>query len=502
MTKAHCHWINGTWCPSAGPDFASTNPATDAVIWQGSAATKETIDQAVQAALGAFPSWSAMPLVMRAEYLIAFSKRVVAQKEEIAKTISEENGKPLWEALSEVNAIVGKVDLSIAAQAERCPEITRPVPQGNLVVRHRPHGVLAVLGPFNFPGHLPHGHIIPALLAGNTLVFKPSELTPLVGKLLMKCWEEAGLPHGVLNMIQGASSTGQLLTQHPYCAGILFTGSWNTGHALSELWASRPDKILALEMGGNNPLVIGTLSDLPAAAYTIVQSAFITSGQRCTCARRLIVPRGEQGDALIHALLEMVKSLHIAPYTVTPEPFMGPVISIQAAQKIAQAYQQLLNLGGSPLVPLQTLPIGKAFLSPGIVDMTAAIRRFDEEIFGPVLQIFRTDSLEESIDEANNTSYGLSSGLLSDKQEEFDLFSSRIRAGVVNWNTPLTGASSHAPFGGVGRSGNNRPSGYWAADYCSYPTTSLESLKLTLPQQKLPGIGYLPPSHSKEECCG
>ncbi len=133
--------------------------------------------------------------------------------------------------------------------------------------------------------------------------------------------------------------------------------------------------------------------------------------------------------------------------------------------------------------------------------MTAASKRVDEEIFGPVLQLFRTDSLEESIDEANNTSYGLSSGLLSDSQEEFDLFHTRIRAGVINWNTPLTGASGHAPFGGIGRSGNHRPSGYWAADYCSYPTASLESLKLMLPQQKLPGIGYLPPSTSAEECC-
>ncbi len=501
MKQENCHWIDGVWCGSSGALFTSTNPASQTILWQGNEATEETVDQAVKAALSAFMSWSTLSLAMRTEYLLAFGKRVSAQKEEIAKTIAEENGKPLWEALSEVNAIVGKVEVSLAAQAERCPEITRPAPQGNLIVRHRPHGPLAVLGPFNFPGHLPHGHIIPALLAGNTVVFKPSELTPLVGELLMKCWEEAGLPHGVLNLVQGGASTGKYLTHHPYIAGILFTGSWNTGHSLSEMWASRPDKILALEMGGNNPLVVGAITDLAAAAYTIIQSAFITSGQRCTCARRLIVQRGEQGDALISALVEMTKGLHIAPYTASPEPFMGPVVSAQAAQKIQQAYQQLLKLGGTPLLPLKELPLGKAFLSPGIVDMTAASKRVDEEIFGPVLQLFRTDSLEESIDEANNTSYGLSSGLLSDSQEEFDLFHTRIRAGVINWNTPLTGASGHAPFGGIGRSGNHRPSGYWAADYCSYPTASLESLKLMLPQQKLPGIGYLPPSTSAEECC-
>lgn len=502
MNNPNPHFINGSWSPSQGDVFSSINPATEVRIWEGNEANEQTVNQAVISASNAFNSWKELPLAARIEYLQAFGKALSVQRDILAKAISEENGKPLWESLTEVAAMIAKIDISIEAQATRCPEISRLVPpQGNLIVRHRPHGVLVVLGPFNFPGHLPNGHIIPALLAGNTLVYKPSELTPRVGELIAKCWEKAKLPPGVFNLIQGGISTGKLLTHHPDIQGILFTGSWKTGVVLSEIMGNRPDRILALEMGGNNPLVVGSVENLAAAAYTIVQSAFITSGQRCTCARRLIVPKGDKGDSLILAVLEMTKSLRIGPYTESPEPFMGPLISKQAAEKVYQAYQQLIHSGGTPLLPMQQLNKGSAFLSPGIVDMTLVTKRIDEEIFGPVLQLYRPESFEAAVTEANNTAYGLSSGLLSDNQAQFNYFYANIHAGVINWNTPLTGASSHVPFGGIGKSGNHRPSAYWAADYCSYPIASLEALKLTLPQQKLPGIGFIPPN-DPESCCG
>ena len=290
--------------------------------------------------------------------------------------------------------------------------------------------------------------------------------------------------------------TGKALTNHRDIKGIFFTGSWATGSMFSEVFAKAPNKILALEMGGNNPLVIGDVSNAAAAAYLAAQTAFLTSGQRCTCARRLIIPKGDLGDKVLENLVKIVQSVRVGPYTEKPEPFMGPLISVKAAEGVYQAYKKLVELGGKPLVEMKKL--GKAFLSPGVIDMTHAKEHEDEEIFGPLLQVYRTDSFDKAIEEANNTQYGLSSGLLSDKREQFDQFYQEIRAGVVNWNMPLTGASSAAPFGGLGKSGNFRPSAFYAADYCSYPVVSLEVPELTMPKQAFPGISV----ESAEDCCG
>lgn len=356
------------------------------------------------------------------------------------------------------------------------------------MVRHRPHGVVAVFGPFNFPGHLPNGHIVPALLAGNTVVFKPSELTPLVAQKTVACWQAAGLPPGVINLIQGGRETGSSLAAHPAIDGLFFTGSPATGKALHRQFAGQPGKILALEMGGNNPLVVYGVSDLEAAAYHTIQSAFLSAGQRCTCARRLIVPEGAEGDRYIERLCQMMGTLRIGPYTDCPEPFMGPMINNQAAERLLDTQASLVAKGGKALVPMRRLKEGLPFLSPGLMEVTAVIERPDVEAFGPLLQLIRCEDFSAAIEEANRTAYGLSAGLFSDYAELFDTFYRQIRAGIVNWNRPLTGASSAAPFGGVGDSGNHRPSAYYAADYCAYPVASLEADQLTLPATLSPGI--------------
>src|SRR3990167_8941296 len=177
------------------------------------------------------------------------------------------------------------------------------MPFGRAVLRHRGHGVMAVLGPYNLPGHLPNGHIIPALLAGNTVVFKPSALTSLVGQKLMEVWEKTNLPKGVLNLVQGGKETGIALAHHPDINGIYFTGSYETGKSLHQFFAGRPEVILALEMGGNNPLVVFNVQNLAAAVYLTIQSAFITSGQRCSCARRLIVANNKEGADFVKRLV-------------------------------------------------------------------------------------------------------------------------------------------------------------------------------------------------------
>ncbi len=482
------HYIAGAWQAGAGEALESLNPVTQAVVWTGKAATAPQVDAAVQAARAAFPAWAKLTLDERIAVLERFAATLKACGDELARTIGEETGKPLWESATEVTSMVNKVAISIQSYRERTGEKSGPLADATAVLRHKPHGVVAVFGPYNFPGHLPNGHIVPALLAGNAVVFKPSELTPKVAELTAQCWIEAGLPAGVLNLVQGARDTGVALAAHAGIDGLFFTGSSRTGNVLHQQFAGRPDKILALEMGGNNPLVVDEVSDVDAAVYTIIQSAFISAGQRCTCARRLLVPQGEWGDALLARLVAVAATIQVGAFDAQPAPFMGSVISLEAARQLLKAQANLLSNGASALLAM-TLPLeNAALLTPGIIDVTAVSERPDEEFFGPLLQVIRYTDFAGAIAEANNTQYGLAAGLLSDSAERYQQFWLQSRAGIVNWNKQLTGAASSAPFGGVGASGNHRASAYYAADYCAYPVASLESERLSLPATLTPGV--------------
>lgn len=486
-----CHFIQGTWSFGEGSSMRSFNPATGQVLFVGRKANEAEVHAAVFSAKTAFNEWASWPISTRQDYLRGFEAQLKKHGRDLSEIISQETGKPLWESTNETNSMINKIDISIQAYQERCPEKTtdqRPsITQ--LSTRHKPHGVIAVFGPFNFPGHLPNGHIVPALLAGNTAVFKPSEMTPLTAKFTMELWEKAGIPPGVLNLVQGDSSTGKLLASHPGIDGLFFTGSYQTGSLLHQQFAETPEKILALEMGGNNPLVVWDPVDAKAAAYQTIQSAFITSGQRCTCARRLIISKkSPHTQNYLDALTEMMRSIQVGPYTDQPEPFMGPVISPSAAQRLLEKQKALIAQGGAPLIEMQLLKPGSGFLSPGLIDVSAISKRKDEEVFGPLLQLIYASSFEEAIEEANNTEYGLSAALFCHDRTLYDQFFKEIEAGVINWNVPTTGASSAAPFGGIGHSGNHRPSAYYAADYCSYPVASIEAESLVIPEKTTPGV--------------
>lgn len=481
-------YIDGQWRKGEGSLLQSLNPATDEVIWEGHSATKEDVKRAVEAAAKAFEDWGVSHLETRINSIKRFQGLLENQSDALAKLISQETGKPLWESRGEVASCNAKVDVSLRAFRERCHMVESSTPQGFSVTRFKPHGVVAVFGPFNFPAHLPNGHIVPALLAGNTIVFKPSEWTPAVAAFLTALWEEAGLPPGVLNLVQGDTQTGQSLAQHPRIDGLFFTGSARTGCALAEYFGKHPEKILALEMGGNNPLVVDKGCDPKIAAYLTVQSAFITTGQRCTCARRLILCESPQSESFLNALVTLAESLEIGPYNSPQEVFCGPLIHKQAASNALQAQATLIEKGAHSLMEMRPLSHGQAFVSPGILDVTAISERPDEEVFGPLLQVIRVPDLDAAIKEANHTRYGLSAGLISTQRAHYQTFYRKCRAGIINWNTPLTGASSSAPFGGTGISGNHRPSAFFACDYCSYPVASIENPHPGLPQKLAPGI--------------
>lgn len=484
------HYINGQWLQGEGPAVQSIDPADASLVWQAKSATGAQVDLAIKAARRAFPTWANRPLEERLSIIDAFAELVKARSEDIATVISRETGKPIWETRTEAAAMVGKVAISKQAYHERTGEKTTPMPGATARLRHRPHGVVAVFGPYNFPGHLPNGHIVPALIAGNTVVFKPSEQAPATSDLIIQLWQEAGLPAGVLNMIQGERDTGVALANHSGIDGLFFTGSPQVGHILHKDFAGHPGKILALEMGGNNPLLVSEkTADLRAAVHEIIQSAFISAGQRCTCARRLLLPVGEHGDAILHALVKATKALKIDRFDATEQPFMGPVVSAQAADGLLKAYQNLVSLGAAPIIEMTRGDSQTGFITPGIVDATDMLERLpDQEYFGPLLTVVRYTSLEQAMDIANNTQFGLSAGILSDDLAEYEWFLQHSRAGIINWNRQTTGASSNAPFGGTGASGNHRASAYYAADYCAYPVASIEADSLTLPEKLGPGL--------------
>lgn len=464
-------YVNGAWADGDGAPMTSREPASGETMWSGNAASPAQADVAMAAAHGAFDAWAALSVEERVTACQRYTDIAAERKDEMARTIARETGKPLWDAATEAGAVAGKLKLALAAYEERTPTTEKETPAATLRIAHRPHGVMVVIGPFNFPAHLPNGHIIPALIAGNTVVFKPSEQTPATAELMVSWWHEAGLPAGVINMVQGGREVAEALVADDRTAGVLFTGGVPAGTAIHSALAGRPDVILALELGGNNPLIAWNVADAEAAARVAIRSAYITSGQRCTCARRLIVQEGEEGDRVVQAIADLIPRLRVGDPLSDDEPFMGPLIDAKAAKAVLAAQEQKIEAGAKAVVACEPGP-GDAYVTPGILDVTNGGGE-DREVFGPLLQVTRVASFDDAIEAANDTKFGLAAGLLSDDEALWDTFKARIRAGIVNWNRQTTGASGAAPFGGPGLSGNHRPAGYYAADYCAWPVASM-----------------------------
>lgn len=481
-------FIGGRWLKGNGPTFSSIAPADGVEIWNGAEAGAADVETAIAAARAAFAPWRRRPIEERIALVRAFAKLVEAHKGEMAAIISRSTGKPLWDAATEAAAMIGKAELSVKAYSDRTP--TKEAPAGAFVARisHHPHGVMAVLGPFNFPGHLPNGHIMPALIAGNTIIFKPSEQTPEVAEFTVRLWERAGIPAGVVNLVQGARGPAEQLVAHDGVDGVLFTGGVPAGRAIHRTLGGRPEKIVALELGGNNPLVVWDAGDAEAAARLVAKSAYITSGQRCTCSRRLIVKSGPEGDRVVDAVARLSDRLIVGLPDGEPQPFMGPVISVRAAEAVLKSQAEWLNSGGVALREARRLDLGPAFVSPGLIDVTAINARKDEEVFGPLLQVIRVADFDAALEEANHTRFGLAAGLISDDAKLFERFEAEVRAGVLNWNRQTTGASGAAPFGGVGQSGNHRPAGYYAADYSAWPMASLVAAGAVKDEESMIGV--------------
>ncbi|MXO93741.1 succinylglutamate-semialdehyde dehydrogenase [Erythrobacter arachoides] len=449
----------------------SHEPATGAELWRGA---HGNVDEVVARARLAWPGWAAQSLANRIELVRRFANEVRKDQEAFAELIARETGKPMWEARTEVEAVIAKVEISVRAFAERTGQRKLDSAlQGTAALRHKPHGVMAVLGPYNFPAHLPNGHMIPALIAGNAVILKPSEKTPAVGEKLVQLFNRCGIPEGVVQLLIGGPDEGKAIVAHPDINGVLFTGSAQVGIAINRKLATDPGKIVALEMGGNNPIVVWDTPKVADAAALIVQSAFTTAGQRCTAARRLIL-NSRMYDEVIAETKRLADRIIVGAPFDEPAPFMGPVIDNRVADQLTESFVYLLSNGGRAIKHMRRPDDSLPFVSPAIIDTTAMKERPDVELFGPLLQVIRVDDFDEAIAEANATRFGLSASLIGGTPQQYNRFWANVRAGIVNWNRPTNGASSAAPFGGVGYSGNHRPAAFYAADYCAYPVTSTE----------------------------
>ncbi len=476
---AQGHFVNGQWVDAGGEALESHESYSGALCWRGTHAPAATLDAAMSAAEAAWPHWAQQSVDDRIAALKAYQSLLQVHAESLAQLIARENGKPLWEAKTEVAAMIGKIDVTLESWHARCAEQSMEIAGARGRTRNRALGVCVVLGPFNLPGHLPNGQIVPALLAGNSVVFKPSEVCPAVAAYLIDILRQC-VPPGVVNLVQGDLRVGQALLAHPACAAVFFTGSYRAGVAIHKHFAGRPEIMLALEMGGNNPLLVWDAKDLDAAALLIVQSAYITAGQRCVCARRLIIPSGKQGDELLEALLAMMRRVRIGDPLAEEQPFMSGLIHAAAAEHVLQAQADLIAAGAYVVQACARMSDEHpSVLSPGLLDVTG-LEIADHEIFGPLLQVYRADDFTAALAIANKTAYGLSAGLISDQPALYEQCQQSLRAGIINWNRQITGASGKMPFGGVGRSGNHRSAAWHAIDFCHYSCASIESPTLSM----------------------
>lgn len=487
LRRSPSNLIGGTWTEIPGDSIVSTMPAhPDRVVWTGSP-SRDAVGQAVDAARGALCEWSGWPIERRIAVLRRFQEIARSRVEDLGGLIADETGKALWESKAEAGLIAGKVDITLEAGIhsgrQRVSAFDFQLNETkNASCHFHPHGVMAVVGPFNFPAHLPNGHIVPALLMGNTVVFKPSDKTPAVGQLLAEMFDEAlreeGAPGGVFNLVQGAASESAELCSHHDVNGVLFTGSWGVGRRIMEANLDYPGKIIALEMGGNNPAIVMPDADLYQAVVESVRCAFNTTGQRCTSTRRLIVHQ-DIADRVIPAVIKAASNLLVGDPRADEPVFMGPIIS-EDARDATFAFERKLEAGGGRVLLESTgLPDRQGwYVTPSVVEVDRFSRDTDdcgcdEELFGPLLRICTVDSFDEALDQANATRYGLSASLFSANEDHQRAFLAHAHAGCRNINCGTAGASSKLAFGGLGWSGNHRPAGAFSLDYCAYPVATM-----------------------------
>lgn len=452
------------------------------------------IDKACISARQAFDDWSALSSEARIEYLMRLKEVYLNRAEQLAEVIARETGKPFWEAQTEAKAMASKIDITVQHSSRLIKEerIANALPHIEGVTRFKPRGVMVIIGPFNFPGHLPNGHLIPALYAGNTVIFKPSDKTPAVGQLMAEMILEAGFPAGVFNLVQGQGETGKRLCEHEEVDGVLFTGSYEVGLRIKQATLHHYWKLLALEMGGKNTTIVWDDARLEKAIYESLIGAYLTSGQRCSGTSKIVLhPR--IADRFIEQFYESAKKLEVGHWS--QNPFMGPLVSKDSVEKYIRFQEIAKREGAESIMRGKSLELEWPgfYVTPSICRVSEYKKESvyqNNEIFGPNVAIYTTDSFDEALSITNGGGYGLAAALFTEDKELYHKALRKARVGLLNWNRTTNGASSKMPFGGIGKSGNDRPSADFAVTYCTVPVASLEDKTDFDPTQVLPGMNF------------
>lgn len=461
------NYINGRWVDAtSGRTFENRNPANwDEVLGIFPLSGKEDVDEAVKAARRAFESWRLVPAPKRGDIMRKVGDLLTARKEELARQMTMEMGKVLLETRGDVQE---GIDTAYYASSEGRRLFGHTVPSElpnkfNMAIR-MPVGVAAIITPWNFPMAIPTWKIFPALVSGNTVVFKPASDTPATATALVEILIEAGVPPGVVNIVHGGGSeVGMALVEHPDVDLVSFTGSTSVGKKISEV-ASKTLKRVSLELGGKNAQIVMDDANLDLALEGVLWGAFGTTGQRCTATSRLIVHE-KVYDTFLSMVVDKTKKLRLGN-GLDEKVDVGPCVN-EGQRKTVDSYVQIGKREGARVVTGGKIASGDGlskgwFYEPTILaDVTQEMRVAREEIFGPVLSVIKVRSLEEAIHVANNTMYGLSSSIYTQDINNAYRAIRDLKAGITYINAPTIGAEAHMPFGGVKETGNGHREGGW-----------------------------------------
>jgi RHH-type transcriptional regulator, proline utilization regulon repressor / proline dehydrogenase / delta 1-pyrroline-5-carboxylate dehydrogenase len=469
------NYIDGAFVPPTGQPLVSRNPAAEGAVVLETGWNLEAVEVACEAAAHAARAWSRRSLSQRADHLGRFRDALASRAQDLADAIVWETGKLRSEARAEVQTVLARFELARQAIAGDLKEGPLPgFPHEHL--RYHPHGVVAVIGPYNFPLHLCHAYVVPALLLGNTVVVKPSDISPLVGQRYAECADAAGLPPGVLNVVLGTGAVGAALVAHRHVRGLAFTGSWAVGRRISEAALDRPELLVALEMGGKNTSIVLEDASLRQAVHEIVVGGYLSAGQRCTCTDRVLVHRRIAGP-FVEALRACAAELRFG-HPDDPASFAGPLATEAARDKFEGCVAAARAAGAEVVVDGARLPGGSyhAATLHRLPDGVHAVAGYtDVEVFGPDLCIEIVDDDAEAIAVLNASPYGFANAVFTASDDRFDRIYRDTHAGILNRNRSTNLASPRLPFGGVGRSGNHRPAGAFTHRNMIVPVAVLEN---------------------------
>ena len=467
------NFINGTFVSPSGKALVSRNPAADGAVVFETGYTVGAVADAAAAASAAQPAWARLALPERLVVLERFKQALAERGDVLADAIVLETGKLRSEAKVEIQTVLNRFELTrTAVAAELAPAQVAPGES----LRYKPLGVVGVIGPFNFPLHLCHAHAIPALLTGNTVVIKPSDISPLCGQRYAEAALAAGFPPGVVNVVVGAGEVGAAMVEQPALRGLCFTGSWAVGRRILQASLDRPELLVALELGGKNTCVVLDDCALRQAVHEVVVGGYLSAGQRCTGTERVLVHR-KIADRFIAALAAVVRELRFG-HPDDPAMFAGPLATHGALTKLESALEVAHKASAEPIVPGHRIA-GGYYRTASLHRLPDGVHHVagytDVEVFGPDLCIEVIDGDDEAIAVLETSQYGFANAVFTGSTARFEHIYSRTRSGIFNRNRSTNLASPKLPFGGVGKSGNYRPAGAWAPRNVASPVAILEN---------------------------